>query len=124
MSQLAATSWLKLLLGGQFFAKYLFGKNGIGTHSMHADSENFFKEQALRFGYDTREIKLQAILSKPWQSFFFEKSLEYTLKSVSCKTNALSLFEKIYWKRQCRHVEAITLSGHAMTLKDATLLFS
>jgi len=124
MSQLAALSWLQFLLGAKFFGAKFFSQPFFRSKLLDIDSESYFKEKALRFGYDIRQVKLHQALSKPWKSFFYEKSLEYTLKGVSCKTSTLSLFEKFYWKKHCRHVESITLSGHTMSMYDASTLFS
>lgn len=82
--------------------------------AQEAQEQSFWKEQALRFGFDIRAAKMQNghnLLDSPWQSFFFEKFFQYTLRRIGNSLQNLKNWEKSFWKRNGRFVERLELSS-------------
>ncbi len=98
MSYIKVPSWIDLvLLGFKLPRKYLRG--------VHEDqTQPFWKEQTLRFGFDIREA--ENIL---WQSYFYERFFSYTLKRIDNCLQNLTTWERQFWQRNGRFVERLEL---------------
>ena len=109
MSSIKVPSWLELISSPS--KKKTAQKSG-------SLQEIFWKEQALRFGYDTRAIMDDNRLENPWQSFLFEKTLEYSLKGVNWKFDFLKKNEQAFWTTNGHLIEKLEIESTSLTEQD------
>lgn len=80
--------------------------------------QSFWKEQSLRFGFDIRQ---KATNHDPqWQSFFYEKFFQYTLKRIDNNPQNLKSLEKYFWKKNGRFVHKLELTS--INIQDLELI--
>lgn len=114
MSYLKVPSWLELVKLGVALRRsssYLPCKPSPETL--------FWKEQALRFGFDIRE-SCTINTDANWQSFFYAKFFQYTLKRIDNNLQNLKKCERNFWKRNGIYVERLELSS--MSQQDMELI--
>ncbi len=117
MSYIKVPSWIEVIKLG-----CLLGRLGLSKTDKSLHEQSFWKEQALRFGFDIREaLGLQSPDSR-WKSFFYEKFFQYTLKRVDNNLQNLKQSEKNFWKRNGRFIEKLKLTS--MNKHDLELMLS
>ncbi len=100
MSYIKVPSWIDLvMLGLKLPRNYLLGL-------AKEESQPFWKEQTLRFGFDIREAE-----NMPWQSYFYERFFRYTLKRIDNNLQNLKAAERQFWERNGRFVEKLELTS-------------
>ncbi|MBS0635396.1 MAG: hypothetical protein JSR37_08045 [Verrucomicrobia bacterium] len=107
MAYIKVPSWLELVKLGVVSGSFGFFQP--------FSEQTFWKEQALRFGFDIREA-----FDVPWQNFFYEKFFQFTLKRVDNNLLNLKSWEQNFWKRNGRFVQKLDLTS--ITQQDLELL--
>lgn len=109
MAYIKVPSWLDLLQQAPKLA--CFKPLGASYERQQA----FWKEQTLRFGFDIRQCG-NTSSDHSFQSFFYAKFFEYTLKRLGNSLQGLKAWEKSFWKRNGRFVEKLEI--HSISLQD------